>query len=165
MYSRHHAAVSAVVAAGLLAVLPLGSTTAVTALVWLTLTAAGVFIDLDHFLVARLVRGDWKNTRRALANPRAAVVDQSALFDAGDLWPLERLLSHAVIVPVAIAAAWVTGGAVGDAVDPGMTANAAAIAMAVALYVHVLTDLVWDVWRQDGYHEQVREIGDDPRRA
>lgn len=163
MYSRHHAAVSAVVAAGLVGALPLGSTTAVTALAWATLTAAGVLIDVDHFLVARLVRGDWKNARRALRNPRAAVLDQSALFDAGDLWPLERLVSHAVIAPVAVAAAWAVGGVVASGLDAGVTANAAAISMAVVLYVHVLTDLVWDVWRQDHYHEQVREVGAESR--
>ncbi|MFC7070943.1 hypothetical protein [Halobaculum lipolyticum] len=156
MYSRHHAAVSAVVAAGLVAALPLGGALPVAAGWWAVLTAAGVLIDLDHFLMARLVRGDWANTRRALANPRAAVLDQSALFDPGDLWPLQRLLSHALLVPVAVAAAWAVGGATG----PGATPAAAGLAMAVVLYVHVLTDLIWDVWRQEGYHESVRRLGD-----
>ncbi|MFC7097584.1 hypothetical protein [Halobaculum marinum] len=154
MYSRHHAAFSAVVAAGLVATLPLGDTLPVAAGWWAALTAAGVLIDLDHFVMARLVRGDWANARRALANPRAAVLDQSALFDPGDLWPLQRLLSHAVIVPVAVLAAWWAGGVSG----PGVTPAAAALAMAVVLYVHVLTDLIWDVWRQEGYHENVRRV-------
>ncbi|MFC7136054.1 hypothetical protein ACFQRB_04820 [Halobaculum litoreum] len=69
MYSRHHAAVSAVVAAGLVWALPLGDRLAVAAGWWAVLTAAGVLIDLDHFVMARVVRGDWANARRALANP------------------------------------------------------------------------------------------------
>lgn len=159
VYSRHHAAVSAVVAAGLVAALPLGDALPVAAGWWAVLTAAGVLIDLDHFLMARLVRGDWANARRALADPRAAVLDQSALFDPGDLWPLQRLLSHALLVPVAVAAAWAVGGATG----PGVAPAAAGLSMAVVLYVHVLTDLIWDVWRQEGYHESVRRLG--PERA
>ena len=160
MYSRHHAAISAVVAAGLVLVLPLGATPAVAAGVWAVLTAAGVAIDVDHFLMARLVRGDWVNTHRALASPRAAVFDQSDLFDPGDLWPLHRLLSHAVLAPVAVLAAWLTGATLGDA-GLGVTAAAAALATAVILYVHVLTDLIWDVWRQDQYHESVRRVAAD----
>ncbi|UIP00264.1 hypothetical protein Hbl1158_02535 [Halobaculum sp. CBA1158] len=160
MYSRHHAAVSAVVAAGLVLALPLGATPAVAAGAWALLTAAGVAIDLDHFLMARLVRGDWANARRAIANPRAAVLDQSELFDPGDLWPLHRLLSHAVLAPVAVAAAWTVGDALATA-GVGVTATAAALATAVVLYVHVLTDLIWDVWRQDRYHENVRRVAAD----
>ncbi|SHH67907.1 hypothetical protein [Halobaculum gomorrense] len=157
MYSRHHAAVSGAVAAGLVAVLPLGETPAVAAGAWALLTAAGVAIDLDHFLMARLVRGDWANARRALATPRAAVFDQSELFDPGDLWPLHRLLSHAVLAPLAVAAAWIAGAAL-DAGGLGVTPTAAALATAVVLYVHVLTDLIWDVWRHDRYHENVRRV-------
>lgn len=163
MYSRHHAAISAVVAAGLVLGLPLGATPTVMAGAWALLTAAGVAIDLDHFAMARLVRGDWANARRALANPRAAVLDQSELFDPGDLWPLHRLLSHAVLAPIAVVAAWAVGDALAAA-GLGVTATAAALATAVVLYVHVLTDLIWDVWRQDRYHENVRRVAadDDP---
>lgn len=160
VYSRHHAAISAVVAAGLVLALPLGTTPAVAAGWWALLTAAGVAIDLDHFLMARLVRGDWVNTHRALTNPRAAVLDQSELFDPGDLWPLHRLLSHAVLAPIAVVAAWLLGGAVGGA-GFGVTATAAALSTAVVLYVHVLTDLIWDVWRHDRYHENVRRVAAD----
>ncbi|GAA0233368.1 hypothetical protein [Halobaculum roseum] len=163
MYSRHHAAISAVVAAGLVLWLPLGATPAAAAGAWALLTAAGVAIDLDHFLMARLVRGDWANTRRAIADPRAALLDQSELFDPGDLWPLHRLLSHAVLAPVAVAAAWAVGDALAAA-GFDVAATAAALATAVVLYVHVLTDLIWDVWRQDRYHENVRRVAgnDDP---
>ncbi|MFC6787102.1 hypothetical protein ACFQFH_14810 [Halobaculum halobium] len=160
MYSRHHAAVSAAVAAGLVLALPLGATPAVAAVVWAALTAAGVAIDLDHFLMARLVRGDWANARRAIANPHAAVLDQSELFDPGDLWPLHRLLSHAVLAPIGVAGAWVGGDALAAA-GFEVTATAAALAMAVVLYVHVLTDLIWDVWRHDQYHEDVRRVAAD----
>ncbi|QZP36781.1 hypothetical protein [Halobaculum magnesiiphilum] len=161
MYSRHHAAISAVVAAGLVLWLPLGATPAAAAGAWALLTAVGVAIDLDHFAMARLVRGDWANARRAITDPRAALLDQSELFDPGDLWPLHRLLSHAVLAPVAVAAAWAVGNALAVA-GLGVTATAAALATAVVLYVHVLTDLIWDVWRQDRYHENVRRVaGDD----
>lgn len=160
VYSRHHAAISGAVAAGLVLALPLGATPAVAVGWWALLTAAGVAIDLDHFLMARLVRGDWANARRALGSPRAAVLDQSELFDPGDLWPLHRLLSHAVLAPVAVFAAWLLGAALGDG-GLGVTATAAALATAVVLYVHVLTDLIWDVWRQDRYHENVRRVAAD----
>ncbi|QZY00532.1 hypothetical protein [Halobaculum rubrum] len=160
MYSRHHAAISGVVAGGLGLVLPLGTTPAVAAGWWALLTAAGVVIDLDHFLMARLVRGDWANTRRALANPRVAVVDQSELFDPGDLWPLHRLLSHAILAPIAVFGAWLLGAALGGA-GLGVTATAAALSTATVLYVHVLTDLIWDVWRLDRYHEDVRRVAAD----
>lgn len=143
MYSRHHLVVSAAVAAVLVAALPLGPTPLGAALAWGMLTAAGVLIDLDHFVDARLVRGDWANARRCLADPSLVVRDQSRIFDRGDLWPLQRLLSHVVIAPVVVVAAWVAVSA------------AAGLAVAVVLYVHLLTDLVWDVWRQDGYHADV----------
>lgn len=137
--------ISAGAAVALVALLPLGATPALAAAAVALLTAAGVLIDLDHFVVARLVRGDWANARRAVADPRAAIVDQSGLFGPGDVRALQRLLSHALIAPVAIAAAW----AYGDAVGTAATAPAAALAMAVVLYLHVLTDLIWDVWHLD----------------
>lgn len=141
MYSRHHLLVSAAAAVALVALLPLGPTPARAAVALAALTGAGVLIDLDHFVVARLVRGDWANARRALGDPRAAVVDQSELFGPGDVRALQRLLSHALLAPVAVAVAWAYGAAVGDPA----TARAAALAMAVVLYLHVLTDLIWDV--------------------
>ena len=142
MYSRHHLVVSAVVAAGLVAALPLGGTAVEAAVAWGLLTAAGVLIDVDHFLVARLVRGDWENARRCLADPRLVLLDQSEIFNPGDVWPMQRLLSHVVVAPLAVLAAWAVSWA-------------AAVALAVVLYAHLLCDLLWDVRGQDGYHEDV----------
>lgn len=142
MYSRHHLVVSAVVAGGLVVLLPLGATPVRTAAAWAILTVAGVLIDLDHFLDARLVRGDWENARRCLADPSLIFGDQSAIFGRGDLWPLQRLLSHVVIAPIAVLAAWTVS-------------DAAALAVAVVLYAHLVCDLVWDVYRQPAYHREV----------
>ncbi|ESP89870.1 hypothetical protein [Candidatus Halobonum tyrrellensis] len=145
MYSRHHLVVSAAVAAGLVAALPLASTPSGVVVAWGTLTAAGVLIDVDHFLVARLVRGDWANARRCLDDPRLVVGDQSAIFEAGDVWPLQRLLSHVLIAPAAVLAAWTVS-------------DAAALALAVVLYAHLLCDLLWDVWRLETYHADVLAV-------
>ena len=51
----------------------------------------------------------------------------------------------AVVAPPAVAAAWAVGGVAAGA-DAGVTPEAAALSLAVVLYVHVLTDLIWDVW-------------------
>jgi hypothetical protein len=60
------------------------------------------------------------------------VLDQSELFDDGDVGVLHRLLSHVLL-----------GGATVAILS--VTAPTVALVVAVAVYAHVLADLVHDV--------------------
>ncbi|QLK25357.1 hypothetical protein HYG81_14880 [Natrinema zhouii] len=95
-------------------------------------TAVGVFIDLDHFLIARFKTGNWDAVRFCLSNPGAAVGDQSEIFEPGDVGVLSRLLSHVVI-----------GGIVVPVL--ALLSVPLAIVTGVVLYAHLLADLVWDI--------------------
>lgn len=140
MYSRTHGLLSVLV--GVLVVVLAPAPVEYPFLVVAYATALGVGIDLDHFLVARVNRGDWVNARRCLRDPRLAVADQAAIFDAGDLWRDQRLLSHCVLGGLATAGLWV--------VDPfwaGLTA--------LTVYVHVVADLISDVRTRERYFDGV----------
>ncbi|MFB6074796.1 MAG: hypothetical protein ABEJ89_07270 [Haloarculaceae archaeon] len=130
MYSREHALLSLVVAVGAVAWLPLDPLLAVP---WAL--AVGVGVDFDHFLLARLVDGDWRAVRRALARPSRVLFDQSALFADSASFPEARLLSHVLLGGVGFTALW--------PVAPALAALTGA-----TLYVHVLADLVWDVYER-----------------
>jgi len=146
MYSRDHAIVSAVVGAVAAFGLPLPIPR------WAAVgyaVAVGVGIDFDHFLVARLTTGDWAALRRCLGNPRLVFLDQSEIFEPLALWPLQRLLSHHVLGGVAVAALWTVSGPL-------------ALFTAIVLYAHVLSDLLWDNYRLETYHEQHAEAVDEP---
>ncbi len=143
MYSKHHAIVSLVVTIGLLAVLdPIvvwgWSLPAVAVVAYGT--TAGVLIDLDHFLIARLKTGDWAAVRFCLSNPTAAVADQRQIFEVGDVGVLSRLLSHLVIVGV--------GGVVLALVSLPL-----AVVTVVVWYVHIVTDVAWDLSRLERYRD------------
>ncbi|WP_425498587.1 hypothetical protein [Natrinema salinisoli] len=95
-------------------------------------TAVGVFIDLDHFLIARFKTGSWDAVRFCLSNPRAAVADQSTIFEPGDVGVLSRLLSHVVIGGITVPLL-------------ALINVPLAIVTGVVLYAHLLADLVWDI--------------------
>ncbi|WP_440766309.1 hypothetical protein [Natronorubrum sp. DTA7] len=97
-------------------------------------TAVGVLVDLDHFLIARLKTGRWDAVRFCLANPASGVADQQRIFDAGDVGLLSRLASHLLIVGVAV---------------PLLAVSSVSLAIitGVVLYVHILSDVLWDRWR------------------
>lgn len=129
MYSRAHGAISlavgvALVVAGVEFVHPL--------VVVGYATAAGVLIDLDHFLLARYNSGSWRATRYLLSNPRRALADQSTIFEESEISPFDRLLSHVVIIGVVVPVTWW--------VDPAF-----GLVNGVVLYCHVLADLIADV--------------------
>jgi hypothetical protein len=130
MYSRHHAAISAVVGLALAA----ADVTSLAA-VWLVAGAVllGVFVDLDHFLIARLRTGSWEPLVRCLRNPRLALLDQDDIFATGAVGVWTRLVSHIVITVVLVAGLSV--------VDPAL-----AVAAAAVLVAHILSDVVWDAW-------------------
>lgn len=131
IYSKHHALLSVLVGVGFLAVGPATSLPAVVLVGYAV--AVGVGIDFDHFLVAWLRTGRPRAIRNALANPRAVFFDQGSLFEPDELTKLDRLLSHVVIAGVVVSATWYLDPAVG-------------LLTAVVLYVHLLSDLVWDVF-------------------
>ncbi|GGL60479.1 hypothetical protein [Halocalculus aciditolerans] len=133
MYSRDHAVVSAAVGVPLAVAAP-----AHPLFVWAWAVALGVGIDVDHFLVARLNRGDWRNARRVLRDPTLIVRDPASIFGRGDLWRDQRLLSHHLLGGVLVALCW--------AVDAYW-----AVATAVTLYAHVLADLYADMRTRDDY--------------
>lgn len=131
MYSRAHGAVSLVVGVGLVA----------AGVVWIDpvlsvgyATAVGVLIDLDHFVIARYNSGEWRAARSLLSNPRRILFDQSKIFERAEVTAIERLLSHVLIVGITVPATWF--------IDPDL-----GLLTAVALYAHVLADLIADVRR------------------
>ena len=102
MYSKNHALLSAVVAVPVAVGAPTGHGLSL----WAYMVAVGVGIDADHFLVARLNRGDWKNVRRCVQDPSLLLSGQTALFDWGDLWRDQRLLSHLLIGGFLVVGIW-----------------------------------------------------------
>lgn len=138
MYSRDHAILSLVVGGLAIALvdLPFGWPSALVVAV-----VAGVGIDLDHFLIARVTTGEWRAVRRCLADPRLVFLDQDEIFQPGAIWPLQRLLSHAVIIALAVPGLWF--------VDVGL-----ALFLGAVLYTHLLADLVWDNYQHDEYRRR-----------
>lgn len=101
----------------------------------------GVAIDLDHFLVARYNAGDWRALRTCLARPTIVLFEQTAIFEPDEVWPLQRLLSHAVL-----------GGALVFGLR--FVAPRLAALSALVLYAHVLADLLWDNRRRSTYQRR-----------
>lgn len=131
MDSREHAAIGAVASTALVAVLwPAGDL-----LTWGALfgygVALSVFVDLDHFLVARLTVGDWRNVSRVLDRPMGLFGDQGWIFTEDELTELNRLLSHVVLGGALVAGTWGLSDTLG-------------LFTALVLYVHVLADLLRD---------------------
>jgi len=134
MYSRNHAIVSAVVALPVAVGAPPGHKIAL----WLAMVGIGVGIDADHFLVARLNRGDWKNVRRCLQEPSLLLRGQTSIFDWGDLWRDQRLLSHLL-----------TGGILVGGIWP--LHRYWAFGIAVTVYTHLVADLYSDMQTRAAY--------------
>ena len=130
MYSRAHAAISLVVA---VTVVLAGEPTVNPALAVTYGVALGVLIDLDHFVLAWVLSGSLDPLRRVLRAPWIVVTDPSTIFDAEDLGPYHRLISHVVIAGVLVPGVWL-------AVDPFVGVLSAAV-----LYAHLLADLIADV--------------------
>lgn len=137
MYSKHHAALSVAVGAGALVVLPqvrIGSVAVPSAALLAYAVALGVFVDLDHFLIARYRTGSWAALRFCLRNPTAAFASQDRIFDPGDVGTLHRLLSHLLVAGVLVLLLSVA------------SVSLAALT-AVVLYAHLVSDVVWDLHR------------------
>lgn len=97
-------------------------------------TVVGVAIDLDHFPISRVRGGDWRGARRVFGNPALIVGDPGQIFAGARIDPLERLLSHALLGGALAAVTWLVRPTLG-------------LVVVATLYVHVVADLCWDVWR------------------
>ena len=133
MKSPEHALVGAVVGTVAVTVLFPSTPLATQATLWTGGVLLSVFIDLDHFLIARRMTGDWSNLRRAVSNPRVGLVDQEQVFADVDEPTLRqyRLLSHLLVGGLLIA--------VLSQVEARL-----AVLVAVLLYAHVVADLLRD---------------------
>lgn len=128
MYSKHHAVLSLVVSVAVVALL---EPTRPAALI-VAGTVAGTIVDLDHFPLSRVHAGDWRALRRVVRRPWLVVTEEHRIFAGARIDPLERLLTHAILGGVATGLAWLRWPALG-------------VVVGATLYVHVLSDLVWDV--------------------
>ncbi|RRJ33489.1 hypothetical protein [Halocatena pleomorpha] len=89
-----------------------------------------VFIDLDHFVLARYYTGDWDALLEALTTPKRALTSPEWLFSDITM-RVERLLSHTII-----------GGVL--TVGSFLVAPFLAGLTALVVYTHVLCDLLRD---------------------
>lgn len=127
MKSHEHAVVGAVVSAVAAAFLRRFSLP-VRAAFWVYGVILSVFIDLDHFLIARGKVGDWSHLRAAVADPVWAFTDQEAVFEELTL-AFERLLSHTLLGGLLTLGCYPLSPVVGAYT-------------AVVLYFHVLADIL-----------------------
>ena len=128
MKSFEHASIGVAVGAAALFVLRRSSSLTSNALLWAYGVFLSVFIDLDHFVIARRKAGDWSHLRAAVTNPVWAFTEQEEVFADAD-FPIERLLTHAVIGGV-LTLFWLPVSA------------AVAAFTAVVVYAHVVADML-----------------------
>jgi hypothetical protein len=131
MRSRHHFPIS--LAVGLAAVATVPTPLPALAVV-VGAGLLGTFVDLDHFLIARVRTGSWDPLRRCLADPRMALLEQDDIFEAGDVGSLARLVTHGLLTVGVVAGLW--------AVDPAL-----ALVAGVVLAVHIGCDVAWELAR------------------
>jgi hypothetical protein len=143
MHSREHALVS--LAVGLAGVWTLSLPEVVpwwAAVGWAV--GIGVGIDFDHFLLARLVSGDWTALRRVLRDPLLPFTAPAEIFESDDLWAIQRLFSHVLLGGLLTGALWFWNEPV-------------AVFTALVLYAHLLSDLAWDNYRLEEYQRRHAE--------
>lgn len=131
MRSTEHAAIGAVVSVLALAVLARGRSLPEKLACWTYGLLLSVFIDLDHFFIARLKTGSWSYFTRAASNPVWAFTEQEEVFPDTEM-QLERLASHVCI-----------GGVLVLSLRP--ISRLLAAFSAVVVYAHVLADLLRDI--------------------
>jgi hypothetical protein len=131
MYSRGHALTGGAASLPFVVLLFPDAAPSLLAGLWVYGVALSVLVDLDHFLVARVTVGDWRNLRRLLEDPVGRLADQSELFDEDHLTELNRLLSHVLLAGPLVVATWFVLEPLGEFT-------------AAVLYVHLLADLLWD---------------------
>lgn len=129
IYSKHHFLVS--LSAGLLLGIYLFDSLAWVGTTALYACLLGVGIDVDHFVIARYNRGDWSAVTQCLRNPARVFTNQQEIFDANDVRPAERVLSHLLISGGLLVVLW-------------FIAPIWAFVSGVVLYLHLLSDAVAD---------------------
>jgi hypothetical protein len=130
MQSHEHAVIGAFASAG--AGIGLwGSDPAVLVAAIVAGTLVSVFVDLDHFLLARYYAGDWSHLRSCVTDPVYAFTRQEVVFADLPAMERERIATHLVIATVAVPALWTVASSVG------------AFVLAV-LVVHIGCDLLRD---------------------
>lgn len=130
MWSSEHAAAGGVVSAVLVALLGWPASSVGKLLLWAYGLVLSVFIDLDHFVIARIRVGDWSHLRDAVSDPVGAFVDQGSVFPQME-FSVQRLLSHLIV-----------GG--GLTLLSALAAPLLAVFTAVVVYVHVVADQIRD---------------------
>lgn len=130
MKSTEHAVVGAIVGAVGSLVLGERCSRPAKVLLWCYGVVVSVFIDLDHFLLARWLTGDWERLFEALSNPKRAFTAPGWLFEELTM-RTERLLSHTIIGGVLTLVTF--------AITPFL-----AVFTAIMLYTHILCDLLRD---------------------
>ena len=132
MKSPEHATLGAIASVLLVLALPVSVPLEAAGLVAYGVLLS-VFVDLDHFLVARHLSGDWSHLRRCVTDPAFAFTEQERVFEGVDTRTLEvrRLLSHMLV-----------GGALVGSL--AFLVPVYAIFTAGVLYVHVVADLLRD---------------------
>lgn len=140
MYSRNHAIISAVVGIPLTIAAP-GLQQQVYLLIYMIVL--GVGIDLDHFIIGRINRGDWSNLACCIRNPSQVFVNQESIFEQGDVWRDQRLFTHLVIGSGLVVTLWFIN-------------EYLSFITTVTIYTHVLADLYSDMRTRDTYLNQNR---------
>lgn len=130
MNAHQHATIS------LIAGLALGITLFQENIIAVTVTALifGTLIDVDHFLISRVVDGEWKYFRAVMRNPVKALYDVKSVVKESEEFPEEyRYLTHGIIHLTLL-----TIGL--------YTSNALAYTAAVASGLHLLSDISADIF-------------------
>lgn len=128
MYSHEHAAIGAVVGAITTRTLARGRSMPVKLALWSYGLLLSVFVDLDHFLIARAKVGDWSHLVGAVSDPVGAFTDQESVFPDLAIHG-ERIATHLLI-----------GGALVALLRP--LSRVLAGFSAVVLAAHVLADVL-----------------------
>lgn len=131
MYSHEHATIGALVGALAVTLLARGRSLPVKLAYWSYGLLLSVFIDLDHFVIARAKTGSWSHLTGALRHPIRAFTEQESVFPGMEI-ELERLASHVLI-----------GGTLVLALRP--ISRLLAVFSAIVVYAHVLADLLREI--------------------
>ncbi|MFC6905454.1 hypothetical protein [Halalkalicoccus tibetensis] len=128
MYSHEHAAIGGVVGALAAALLARERSLSAKIALWIYGLLLSVFVDLDHFLIARVKAGDWSHFTKAVSDPVRAFTDQELVFPDLAIHG-ERIATHLLI-----------GGALVALLRP--VDRTLAAFSAVVLAAHVLADVL-----------------------
>lgn len=128
MRSVEHATIGALCGAIVVTLLARGRSVPAKLGLWSYGLLLSVFIDLDHFVIARAKTGSWSYLTKALRHPIWAFTEQGAVFPDVEM-RVERLASHALI-----------GGALFGLLRP--FSRLLAVFSAIILGAHVLADVL-----------------------